>query len=201
MADEPESDSQQPDPHAVKTSISPWKIISWVCCLVIIGSVLSCVIIAAMQSEGLKEVKVTALNAAAEPRDHGIPLIRQKEALPDYELLIITQERIGYKLGAKPNTSAVEGLVWTLKKPIGIHNIVGIRLQDQDKLISDALVEVPFSRDPVVADNYRFEFQTVYSAQVGLESFFQTPIGLAIAFAFVIAVLLILVNYFNLDFN
>ncbi|HBL47408.1 MAG TPA: hypothetical protein DDZ90_28895, partial [Planctomycetaceae bacterium] len=70
-----------------------------------------------------------------------------------------------------------------------------------DKLLSDALVEVPFSRDPVVADNYRFEFQTVYSAQVGLESFFQTPIGLAIAFAFVIAVLLILVNYFNLDFN
>ncbi|WP_417388895.1 hypothetical protein [Gimesia sp.] len=201
MTDELESNSLQADPQAVKSSVSPWKITSWIGCLVIIGSVLACVVIAATQSEGLKEVKVTALDAAAEPRDHDIPLIRQQEALPDYELLIITRQRIGYKLETKPDTSATEGLVWKLKKPIGIHDIVGIRLQDQDKLLSDALVEVPFSRDPVVADNYRFEFQTVYSAQVGLESFFQTPIGLAIAFAFVIAVLLILVNYFNLDFN
>ncbi|QDT92732.1 hypothetical protein [Gimesia algae] len=196
MTDAPESDPQQPDPQAVKTAVSPWKLTSWVCCIVIIGSVLSCVIIAAMQSEGLKEVKVTALDAAAEPRDHDIPLIKQKEALPDYELLIITQELIGYKLGAKPDTSATEGLVWRLKKPINIDDIVGIRLQDQDKLISDALVEVPFSRDPVTAGNYRFEFQTVHSTQLGVESFFRTPIGISIVCAFVIAILLMLFAYF-----
>ncbi|QDT80711.1 hypothetical protein Mal35_41850 [Gimesia maris] len=201
MTDSAESNPSQSDPQENKTSISPWKITSWISCIVVAGSILACVIIAAVRSECLTQVKVTALDAAAEPRDHDLPLIRQKEALPDYELLIITQERIGVKLGAKPDTSAVKGLVWKLNQPIGIHDIVGIRLQDQDKLISDALVEVPFSRDPVVAGNYRFEFQTVYSVQVGVQSFFQTPIGLTIAFAFVIAVLLILVNYFDLDFN
>jgi len=177
-------------------SRSPWAITSLICSGVVLLSVLGCLAMAAYLSEGLTQVKVTALDAEKEPRDHGIPLIKQNDALPDYEVQVITQELFSHKLGTKPNQSAAGGLVWKLNQPVAVHDIVGIRLLDQDKLISDTLVEVPFSHEPVEAENYHLEFQTAHSAIVGFKSFFETPVGLAISFAFVIAILLIFVRLF-----
>lgn len=180
-------------------SVSPWQFTSWVCCSVIVVSVVSCVVLAAARSEGLVRVKVTAFDADKEPRDHGLPLIKQMDVLPDYEVLIMTQDGGKTNLGAKINTSAIEGLTWELSDPISITDIVGIRLQDQDKLISDSLAEVQFSDQPVRTGNYQFDFQTQRSAEVGIQSFFGTPIGLAIMGAFFIAVVLILLNYCGLN--
>ena len=179
-----------------KTTAAPWQITSWICCLVIIISVLSCVVLAAVRSEGLTQIKVTALDANEEPRDHDLPLFKQKDALPDYEVLVISQDGFKTNLGAKLNTSAKAGLIWKLSEPISIHEIASIRLQDQDKIISDAIVEVQLTDKSVVSGNYRFDFQTERSAAVGVESFFGTPIGLAIAGAFLIAVILVLLSVF-----
>ena len=62
MTDSAESNPSQSDPQENKTSISPWKITSWISCFVVAGSILACVIIAAVRSECLTEVKVTALD-------------------------------------------------------------------------------------------------------------------------------------------
>lgn len=101
-----------------------------------------CVIIAAIRSEGLTQFKVTALDEDAEPRDHGLPLIKQRDAFPDYEIVVMTQDGFKTRLGAKPNTLAKDGLDWTLNDPISVAEITGVRLQDQDKVISDAIAEV-----------------------------------------------------------
>jgi len=179
--------------HKHERTVSPWRITSWICCGVIVISVVSCVILAAVRSEGLTKVKVTALEGDKEPRDHGLPLINQKDVLPDYEIIIMTQDGTKTNLGAKPNTSAVEGLTWVLNHPISITDIASVRLQDQDKIISDAITEVQVTDKSVVSGNYRFDFQTQRSAAVGVQSFFGTPIGLAIVMAFVIAIVLIIV--------
>ncbi len=184
-----------------ETSISPWRITSWICCSVVVISVIFCVIIAAIRSEGLTQVTVTALNEEAEPRDHALPLIKQKDALPDYEIVVMTQDGFKTRLGAKLNTSAKDGLDWTLNDPISVAEITGVRLQDQDKVISDAIAEVQITDKSVVAGNYRFDFQTEHSAAVGVQSFFKTPIGIAIATAFLIAVILMLVSAFFLLFG
>jgi len=157
-------------------------------------SVLSCIAIAAIRSNGLTQVTVTALNVDAEPRDHVIPFIKRTDALPDYQIIISLSSDRTINLGTKLNTSAIDGLTWVLNDPVSVSEVVGVRLQDQDKMIADAIAEVQITSNSVSTADYRFDFQTERSASIGVKSFFQTPIGMAISAGFFIAVLLMLVG-------
>jgi hypothetical protein len=136
------------------------------------------------------------MNADAEPRDHILPFVKKKEALPDYQLFVTLHDGQRINLGAKPDTSAIGGLAWTLNDPVSVTEVASVRLQDQDKALSDAIAEVQLTDVAVVDDNYRFEFHTERSLSVGLQSFFRTPIGKAIAAAFFVAVLLMLASVY-----
>ena len=176
--------------------MSPWRLTGWLCACVIAVSVVACVIMAGIRSTGLTEITVTALDEASEPRDHNLPFIKQKEALPDYEIIVILNNGQQIRLGAKPDTSAVDGLTWNLSDPVSLAEVASVRLQDQDKVVSDAIAEVQITADSVTQGGYRFDFRSERSASVGVQSFFRTPIGMAIAAGFCIAVLLILLSVF-----
>ena len=165
--------------------------------VVAVLSVLACIILAAIRSVGLESVSVTAIDAKAEPRDHSIPLIKQKEALPDYEIVVHRTDGEKVKLGTRPNESAANGLTWKLNQPIAVVEIAGIRLLDQDKLVSDEIAEVQLTADTVVEGNYRFEFESARSFGVGVGSFFRTPIGKAITGAFFAAIVLLILSLFR----
>lgn len=177
-------------------AISPWRIASWICAGVIVISVLACVVIAVMRSEGITLITVTALDPESEPRDHDIPLIRQKEALPDYELIVVLTDGEVQRFGSKPDTSAADGLIWTLPDPPSVKIVAAVRLQERDKVVSDAVAEVQIAGSSVTDQNYRFDFTTERSINVGVSSFFATPVGKAIAWGFCIAVLLLLASIF-----
>lgn len=179
------------------TSISPWRLIGWLCAGLIAASILTCVVMAAVRSAGLTEITVTALDAASEPRDHVLPLVKQKEALPDYELTLILTDGDRISLGTKPDTSAVDGLIWHINDPISIADVAGVRLFEQDKVISDAVAEVQILGESIIEKGYRFEFASKRSFSVGVKSFFGTPIGKAISAGFCIAVIVILVSLFR----
>ena len=176
--------------------ISPWRLTGWICVGVIVASVASCVLLAALRSNGLTAVKVTALDGFPEPRDHQLPLIKQKEALPDYELFLMLHNGRRVHLGAKPDTSAARGVVWQVADPVSLADISAVRLREQDQLLSDALAEVHITGPTTTAVGYRFDFSSERSLSVGIQSFFATPIGLAIAAGFTIAVVLLLVRAF-----
>ena len=152
---------------------------------------------AGVRSKGLVQVTVTVLDKASEPRDHKIPLIKQKESLPDYEILVNLNNGQQVSLGAKPDTSAADGLTWSLSDPVSLAEIASVRLQEQDKVVSDAIAEVQVTGEPVTQKGYRFDFRCERSASVGIRSFFSTPIGKAIAAGFCIAVLLMLLSMFS----
>jgi len=173
---------------------SAWQITRLICCAVVALSVLSCVAMAVYRSDGLTQVTVVALNPEAEPRDHILPLIKRHEALPDYRLVVHHSSGLTTNLGTKPNTSAADGLTWTLNEPVPVCEIVGLRLQEQDKLVSDAITEVQVVSTSAESDGYAFQFQTQRSASVGVQSFFRTPIGMAISAAFFLAVLLMIAS-------
>lgn len=195
----PESPSDETSgPAAVPdSSLAIWRYARLTAGSVVLVSVLGCIVMAAARSRGLTVVTVTALNKEAEPKDHGLPLIRQHDALPDYEILINRDDDSYVRLGAKPNQSATEGLTWKLSEPISVSEIASVRLQDQDKLVSDVIAEVQITDSEVVTENYRFEFQSERSVSVGFESFFRTPIGKAISVAFLIAILTMLLSFFG----
>ncbi len=179
-----------------KSSASLMRLAIIVCVGVVIVSVLACVVLAIVRSDGLTQVKVTALDEKAEPRDHNLPLIKRNEALPDYKLTVLKSGGRSVDLGAKINKSAIDGLIWQLPSAIAVSDISSIRLDDQDKLVSDAIVEVQMTSDEVVSGNYRFEFSTERSFAAGLQSFFKTPLGIAITTAFTIAVVFIILSVF-----
>ena len=176
--------------------LSPWRLTGWICVGVIVASVVACVLLAALRSNGLTAVKVTALDGFPEPRDHQLPFIKQKEALPDYELFLILHSGRQVHLGAKPDTSAARGLVWQISDPVSLADISAVRLREQDQLLSDALAEVHITGPTTTFAGYRFDFTSERSLSVGIQSFFATPIGLAIAAGFAISVVLLIVGSF-----
>lgn len=157
-------------------------------------SLAACIVLAVLNSVGLWAVRVTALEGTVEPKDHNLPLVKQTEALPDYELIVVLRSGGTVKLGAKPDTSAADGLTWTLTEPVAVSDIASIRLEEQDKLVSDAVAEVPFSAGPVTEKGYEFHFTTTRSFGVGVQAFFRTPVGVAITGAFFLAIVLVLVS-------
>lgn len=189
-----DSSTSEPSEHP---GISPWRLIGWVCAGVIAASVIACVVMAAMRSTGLTQITITALDQKFEPRDHLLPLVKQKEALPDYEITVLLTNGNNLRLGAKPDVSAVDGLTWHLAEPVSVDDVASIRLLEQDKVIADSIAEVQFLGNSVTEGNYRFDFTTERLASVGISSFFKTPIGKAIAAGFFIAVLLMLLSAFS----
>jgi hypothetical protein len=181
-----------------KTTVSPWKLIGWICAGVISASVIGCIVMAVVRSDGLTKVTVTALKQADEPRDHNLPLFKKKEALPDYQIVLMLSNGVKVRLGTKPDTSAVDGLVWEVNDPVSIADISSVQLQEVDKLISDSLAEVQITGDTITEKNYRFNFVTRRSFSVGVKSFFGTPIGLSIMAGFCIAIILLVVGFFRI---
>ncbi|SHJ91594.1 hypothetical protein SAMN02745181_2762 [Rubritalea squalenifaciens DSM 18772] len=176
-------------------SFTGLQAVAWI---VVIGSLLSCLCIAVVKSKGLTSISVKAHEQTVEPLDHRLMIIKKEEALPDYELILIKNDGDKVRLGAKPNTSAKEGLVWNLSEAIPVHEISSIRLQDQDKLVSDAIVEVEIKDAGVVGAGYEFQFATERSFDVAVTAFFSTPIGIAISVAFGLAVLMIIFGSFSI---
>lgn len=188
-------DSQPPTKSMVVRSRSHRiNYVNSICGSIVVASLLACLVMAAQRSMGLIQVTVTAIDRTAEPRDHNLPLLRRKEALPDYEIVLILANGGKVRLGAKPDTSAAEGLTWQVADPVSTADIASVRLQEQDVVLSDALAEVQIGPKPATASGYRFEFVTQASFAVGVRSFFGTPIGVAIFVGFILAVLVVVLQ-------
>jgi hypothetical protein len=175
---------------------SPWQMIAWLFVGTIALSVVLCMVMAAVRSNGLTEITVTALDQADEPRDLNIPFLAKNQSLPDYEVSLILVGGGKVRLGAKPDTSAVNSLTWQLSDPVSIADVASVRLDEQDKVVSDAVVEVQALSGSTTEKGFRFDFATERSMSVGIKSFFGTPIGQAIVAGFFIAVLMMFVRVF-----
>ena len=191
MTENDQSNAQPDSKH-----MSAWRICGWVCVGVVVISVASCVALSAFQSVAVTDITVTALEPDAEPKDHNLPFIKQHDALPDYELHLILRRGGSLRLGAKPNSSAADGLTWHLYNPVSVNRISTIRLREQDKIISDAIAEIEFADRSVTQNGYKFDFATERSFSTGVEAFFELPIGKAIAAGFTIAILLLILSFF-----
>ena len=190
-------DSPSPKASRRKTN-SPWRITGWLCAGVVAVSVLSCLVMAGVRSKGLVKITVTALDAASEPSDHILPFFKKKEALPDYELSLILGDNRKVALGAKPDTSAVNGLIWHVNDPVSITDVASVRLREQDKILSDSVAEVQVQGESTTQNGFRFDFVFQRSISVGVKSFFRTPIGKAISTGFCIAVIVMLLSLFRI---
>ena len=188
------TDAEQAVPSS-EEGFSPWRIIGWVCAGVVVASVIACVAIAALRSEGLTALTITVLDPESEIRDHNIPIVNQKEALPDYDLTVYLEDGRAIDAGARYDTSAADGITWTFTKPISVADVAYLRLIERDKVMHDVIAEVQLTGETIEMHGYEFVPTTERSFAVGIASFFGTPIGVAISSAFFLAVLLTLLRF------
>ncbi len=198
-----------------KQSLSLAKITGILCASVIFLSVISCIIMAAIRSHGLTKITVTATVNAKEPIDSKFSfldpeklkflnkvkqellkkakkeVVNNKDEPPDYELILNLQNEKPLKLGVIPNTSAIKGLTWYLNEPVSVKDVVSIQLKEQDKRSSDLIAEVQIVGDFTSENGYRFECFSERSMEIGVKSFFGTPVGKAISAGFTIAILIV----------
>ncbi|WP_145358808.1 hypothetical protein [Alienimonas californiensis] len=167
----------------------PLRAAAWSLCLLIASGIVVCVALAFVRSTALTAVTVTALDAAQEPRDHALPLVRQTEALPDYEIVLRGRRLFEHRsLGVKPDRSAVDGLRWEAAPPVALAEVVAVDLRERDAILSDTLATAQPTVAAVQDGNYRFEFETGRSWEAGVESFFDTPIGKALTAGIMLAI-------------
>lgn len=182
---------------ADRTGISLWLLTGCLALAFVVGAILTSILMSFARSTGLSEIKVTALEESAEPRDHDLPFINQKEALPDYKITVNLSNGRRIQLGTKLDTSAVDGLVWPLNELVNIDDVASIKLVEEDKLVSDAIAEVKLQGDSTTEGAYRFDFVYERSFALGVKSFFASSIGVAITSAFSIALLLLILSVFH----
>ena len=117
--------------HAAK--LSTWQIIGRIAATVVVASVLLCVFLAWLRSTALTQITVTAIDPKAEPSDHQLPFVKQKEALPDYELFVIRQTDVRIDLGVRPDRSAAGGLEWNVPEPVSVRAVLPLSFFQQHK--------------------------------------------------------------------
>lgn len=178
---------------------SLFRAAKWFFVLVAVGSLLACVALAYQQSVGVVAVTVTATEEAVEPETGGLlsklPLLGAKEKQPDYDLSLRLTSGRTVSLGTKQDQTAAQGLSWTLNDPVSVSEVASVRLRERGRYLSEPVVEVPLQPDGAAAKGYQFSFVLERSFAVGLHSFFGTPIGKAIAAAFFIAILALLLSF------
>ena len=151
----------------------------------------------ALRSKSLTRVTITAIESGAEPKDHELPFFRKKEALPDYNVSVVKTNSDQIDLGSKPDQSAVSGLTWVLPDPVSVAQIASVRLDDKDKLISDAISEVQFTSETVTYGNYEFEFDTEISISAGLYAVFSDFFGRGVSVLLLFVIFLVILSAFN----
>ena len=172
---------------------TPFKLMAWISVGLILLAIGTSISMAYQRRMVLKQITVTYLGEE-EHRDHSIPLYKRKEALPDYTIELQHTDRGTVKLDTHLDQSALEGLTWTLSELYSCKDIPTIRLYDEDKIISEDLAEIAFDGQPVTENDYQFEFELETSFETGLASFWKTPVGTAIIWAFGALVLLFLLS-------
>ena len=171
------------------------KSIGKISLIVFVVSLMACIGLSLSRAQALVKITVTADPDLDEPKDHELPFVKQKEALPDYEIVVLKGSS-KTSLGTKPNTLAKDGLSWIPPEPIPLFDITSVRLQEHDQLLSDVIAEVQYSNNPVIESGYTFQFKTEFSLSAGLSAFFYTPIGMALLAAVFLAVFIPLIMEF-----
>lgn len=151
-------------------------------------------VIAGLNSDTIISVKVTLNKGVKEVKDHSLLGIGKAHAKPDYRLKI-RMDRKMIDCGTMLNTSAVDGITFPVKAMVPIKKASEILLIEDDKLENDLLERVLIDGTIIDGQKYRFEIETDYRFETGLQWFFlETAVGKAIAFGITIGVVIVIVT-------
>jgi hypothetical protein len=151
---------------------------------------------AALNRTGLTAVRVQLKPGVDEPGDHHLLGVGGKDKLPDYELEVRGGDR-WVSLGGRRNTSAKDGLEFSVKEPLPLRKVEELRLVEQDHMENDVLDRLPVNGEKLAGKAFDFEIKSAESWSVGAQWFWDSAIGKAILAGITIAVVITILANVN----
>jgi len=155
---------------------------------------LTFVLFAAMNAQSISSIDIKIIEPSTEYRDKSVLGFGKKEVLPDYRVKLRTTSNRWIELGIKPNRSAVEWLTFPVKDNLPLRNAQEIQLFDADKLEDDLLDRVQIGSEVTSSQHYQYRLHTEYRFETGLQWFFGTALGKAIAAGITLAIIIVVVS-------
>lgn len=118
--------------------------------------------------------------------------------LPDYRVkLKLSGKFLAVDLGTKLDTSATNWLEYPVSDVVPVRRLQEVIVIEEDKLASDILERVQGSGPEMEGANFKYRLATARSFEVGLNWFFSTTLGKAIAIGIVIGLVLLIGQLFR----
>jgi hypothetical protein len=176
--------------------MSTWKIVQFSAGLLLVLLVAVFALGCLTNADAITQVRMRLLDGKQEPSDHHLLGIGDEDRLPDYSLRIRAGNQWN-QVGTRLNTSAKQWLSFPLAEGIPVRRAFEVQVVEDDKLENDILEQLPISGTQFAGDMFEFDISTERSTKVGMEWFFDTPVGKAISVGITIAVICLLLAAFG----
>lgn len=146
----------------------------------------------------ITSVSIRIKDGVKEHTDHTLLGIGVEHQLPDYRVkLHLSRRFLATDLGTKLNTSATNWLVYPINDIVPLRQFQELIIIEDDKLENDILDRIQGAGLEMTGKDFQCRLTATRSFDAGMNWFFNTPLGKAVAAGIVIGVALLIVSLFR----
>lgn len=146
-------------------------------------------------------VKSVAFQVKADVRehtDHTLLGLGAAHHLPDYRVkLRVSRRFLDLDLGTKLNTSATNWLEYPVNDIVPLRRVQEVIIIEDDKMENDILERIQGASPEMEGSQFRYRLTATRSFDEGMNWFFATPVGKALAAGIIIGVALLILGLFR----
>ena len=144
----------------------------------------------------VKSVAIRIKDGVKEHTDHKVFGFGAEHHLPDYRVkLHVSRRFLTIDLGTKLNASATNWLAYPVNDIVPIRRLQEVIIIEDDKVENDLLDRIQGSDPEMAGKDFQCRLTTERSFDAGLNWFFATPVGKAVAAGIVVGVVLLICGF------
>jgi hypothetical protein len=137
-------------------------------------------------------VSIQVRDGIKEHTDHTLLGIGAEHHLPDYRVkLRVNRRLLAMDLGTKLNTSATNWLEYPVQDIVPLRRIQEVIIIEDDKVENDTLERLQIAGTEATGTQFLCRLTTTRSFEAGMNWFFATPVGKAVAAGIVIGLVVL----------
>jgi hypothetical protein len=146
-------------------------------------------------SIALTSVSIHLKEGVKEHMDHTLLTLGAEHRLPDYKVqLRVSRKFLARDLGTKLNTSATNWLEYPVTDHVPFRQVQEVVIIEDDKVENDLLERMQVTGTEMQGAIFRYRLTTNRSFDVGMEWFFDTPVGKAVTAGIVIGIAYLIIS-------
>jgi hypothetical protein len=146
-------------------------------------------------SVAIQSLSIRVNQGVAEHMDHTLLGFGAEHRLPDYKVkLRVSRKLLAYDLGTKLNTSATNWIQFPVNAKVPFRQAQEIIIIEDDTVENDVLERLHVTGVELRGSTFQCRIDSARRFEVGMDWFFDTPIGKAIAVGITITILFLILR-------